>query len=75
METTTTVYHTTDVYVLPSIQLSQSEDSREQLQQTLQAIDKSHQGQLPLYSLQDRLKHAEQEIARLKKISREQVNM
>ena len=63
------------VYVLPSIQLSQSEDSREQLQQTLQAIEKSHQGQLPLDSLQDRLKYAEQEIARLKKISQEQVNM
>lgn len=62
-------------HVLPLIQLSQSEDSREQLQQTLQAIDKSYQDQLPLDSLQDRLKHAEQEIARLKKISQEQVHL
>ena len=63
-------------------QLSESEQSREQLQQSLQAIDNSHQGHhqghhqdhIQLESLQERLRQAEQEIARLKSISQERVS-
>ena len=59
-------------------QLSESEQSREQLQQSLQAIDDSHQGHhqdhIQLESLQERLRQAEQEIARLKSISQERVS-
>ena len=58
-------------------QLSESEQSREQLQQSLQAIDDSHQGHqdhIQLESLQERLRQAEQEIARLKSISQKRVS-
>ena len=56
------------------MQLSQSEQSREQLQQSLQAIDRSQpQLSLQLSSLQDSLRHAQQEITRLENISHETV--
>ena len=58
----------------PSLpQLLESERSREQLQQALQAIDHSQQNQPQQDALQDSLRHTEQEIARLERINRERV--
>ena len=68
--------HNIIIYVCPPCfygQLLESERSREQLQQSLQAIDRSQKDQVQLDSLQGGLRHAEQEIARLENVSREQV--
>ena len=55
-------------------QLSDAEQSRKQLQQSLEVIDRSHpHDDMDMNSLQGSLKRAQQEITRIQRTNQEQV--